>query len=185
LLYLWCWLRIKKERAGDHLDVPDLDTARGSSGDCHPEHTCFEPGGGDFGGGGASETFEGPLSPTTVLEEASSSGSATSDVAGVFDAEELGLIIVVIVGLFGALWAVLTIISGAPTLLAELLLDGLLGAGLYARLRHLQRAHWLATALRKTAWQFAGVALLLGLVGGILHWYAPEAASIGEVWRGK
>ena len=187
LFYLWCWLHIRKDRLRDQLDIPDLGTSRTSSGgSCHPEHPSFEPGGGDFGGGGASGTVDGPLPPTSVIEEGpSASGSSVSDVGGVFEAEEFGLVLVVMIALFGALWATLTIISGAPTLFAELLLDALLGAGLYARLRHLQRGHWLATALRNTAWQFAAVALLLGLMGGILHWYAPEAISIGEVWRAK
>lgn len=184
LFYLWCWLRVRKVRASDLLDVPDVGTTRGSSGSCHPEYSPLKPG-GDFGGGGASGTFEAPLSPTRVIEQASSTGSATSDLAGAFEAEEFSLVLVVVVGLFGALWAMLTIISGAPTLLAELLLDALLGAGLYARLRHLQRAHWLVTALRKTAWQFAGVALLLSLIGAVMQWYVPDATSIGEVWQGK
>ena len=184
LFYLWCWLRIRKERVRDHLDLPDLSSGRGSSGTCHPEKPAFEPGGGDFGGGGASGTVEGPISPISAVEEApSSAGSALPDVSSALEAEELGLILVVILALFGALWATLTIISGAPTLFAELLLDGLLGAGLYTRLRHLQQRHWLATALRKTAWQFAGVALLLSLFGVVVHWYAPEATSIGEIFR--
>lgn len=186
LFYLWCWLHIRKERVRDHLDLPDLSAGRGSSSVCHPEHPPFEPGGGNFGGGGATGTVESSISSTNVIEEApASAGSSLPDISGALEAEELGLVLAVIVALFGALWAMLMIISGAPTLLAELLLDGLLGAGLYSRLRHLQQRHWLATALRNTAWQFVGVALFLSLIGAAMHWYAPGASSIGEVWQAK
>jgi hypothetical protein len=185
LFYLWCWLRIRKKDVD--LNLPDLGPGRGSSGgSCHPDHPPFKPGGGDFGGGGASGTVEDSIAPISIVEEApSSAASGLPDVAGALEAEELGLVLVAILALFGATWAMLTIISGAPTFFAELLLDGLLGAGLYTRLRHLQQRHWLATALRKTAWQFAGVALLLSLIGAVLQWYAPEANSIGEILRTK
>jgi hypothetical protein len=183
LFYLWCWLHIRKERVSDHLDLPDLGSTRGSSGTCHPEQSPFEPGGGDFGGGGASGTVQDPISSISMEEAPSTAGSALTDASSALEVEELGLVLVIFLALFGALWAMLTIISGAPAFFAELLLDALLGAGLYTRLRHLQQRHWLASALRNTAWQFAAVALLLCVLGIAMHWYEPEARSIGEVFR--
>jgi hypothetical protein len=74
----------------------------------------------------------------------------------------------------------------APSLLAELLLDGALSYTLY---RHLRRdalgqpRHWVQTALRRTVWPFVAVAVFLAAVGAALQLCAPEAHTLGGVWH--
>jgi hypothetical protein len=86
----------------------------------------------------------------------------------------------------GLLLASVYVVWLAPSLLAELLLDGALSYTLY---RHLRRdalgqpRHWVQTALRRTVWPFVGVAVFLTAVGAALQLYAPEAHTLGEVWH--
>lgn len=69
----------------------------------------------------------------------------------------------------------------APTLFAELLLDGVLSASLYRRLSRVERWHWLETAVRRTVWPFILTAVMAFAVGWVLQDSAPEARSIGDV----
>jgi hypothetical protein len=102
-------------------------------------------------------------------------------VAGALDLEELAIVIVAILALIGSVWAALTIITAAPTLFAELLLDGALATGLYKRLRKVDGDHWLATAVRRTVWRFVGVAVLFSVLGAVMQSVVPGAKSIGQL----
>jgi hypothetical protein len=73
------------------------------------------------------------------------------------------------------------IIYAAPVLFAELLLDGVLSATLYHRLRTLDARHWLETALRRTYKLFLAAAAAMVVSGLAMALYAPNARSIGEV----
>jgi hypothetical protein len=88
-----------------------------------------------------------------------------------------------------ALLALLTIacasawmIASAPTLFAELVVDCTLSAGLYRRLRALERRHWLDTALRHTIWPFVATALVVVAFAFAAQHYRPQAHSIGDVF---
>lgn len=84
-------------------------------------------------------------------------------------------------GLLGVAVSSFYILYAAPSLFAELLLDGVLAATLYRRLHHLDSRHWLETALRRTAVPFVLTAALLGVGGAALQWHAPQAHSLGDV----
>lgn len=71
----------------------------------------------------------------------------------------------------------------APALLAELVVDGIVVAGLYRRVREIDDARWLRTAVRKTWIPALVAALLLGAVGYGVQRALPEARSVGDVWR--
>lgn len=180
LFMLWVWLRVRASELLDTLDVP-------YSGD-GPGITTFKGGGGHCGGGGHSGSFESPtgidLSSSVSGANESGTHSVVSEAAGALDLEELAIVIVAILALIGSVWAALSIISAAPTLFAELLLDGALATGLYRRLRKAETDHWLATAMRRTAWRFAGVAALFALLGVVMHLAVPSAKSIGQVVHG-
>ena len=59
--------------------------------------------------------------------------------------------------LLSSLW----VVYSAPVLFAELLVDGVLAASLYRRLRGLESQHWLETALKRTVWPFVVTCLFL------------------------
>ena len=185
LLLLWLWLRTK---ADDWTDIPDagldlpIPTGRGAG-------SWTSGGGGNFGGGGASANFDAPM-PLQALAPGKS-GSVSSDVGSgladglgsigdAADADELVIPLLVIALAVGLALSSFYVIYSAPTLFAELLLDGALSASLYKRLRGIERRHWVSTALRRTALPFVLTALLLAAVGWGLQTAAPGAHSVGE-----
>lgn len=188
LAFLWCWLRIRADDLLDGLDLvsPDFIPQSGS-----PEHipvgNLFQPGGGRSGGAGASGSFSndpaGSLNVAHTSVSSPSDGSVVSDAAAAFDLEELAIVVIVIVALIGAAWAALWIVWVAPGFFAELLLDAALASGLYRRLRGIRGGHWLSTAVRRTVWRFAAVAMLFSLAGAAMQVHSPDAKSIGQVFH--
>jgi len=71
----------------------------------------------------------------------------------------------------------------APALLAEILVDGVLVAGLYRELKGVEQRHWLRSAVRKTLLPALIAAALFSLGGYFLQRAAPKARSVGEVWK--
>ncbi|HEX5277217.1 MAG TPA: hypothetical protein VFW42_06075 [Fluviicoccus sp.] len=146
---LWWWLR---SRAEDYSSLdPGSLPGRSDGG--------VEGQGGEFGGGGASGSF------------ADGTGESDGPVEGALEAaaqaEEFAIPLVLMVLGAVLLFSSLLMVYSAPTLFAELLLDGVLAAGLYRRLSRVERRHWLETAIRRTMWPFlltAGVAAVLGWV---------------------
>lgn len=175
LSLIWLWLRTK---ARDYVDVPDVGSLPDISVTTAPD---FVGRGGEFGGGGASASFDG-ADPTGPLQSIHlpSVGEAVSSAA---DADEFAipLLLVVLVGavIVASLWAAVVL----PILLAELLLDGVLAAVLYRRLRRLDTGTWLESAIRATIWPFATVAVLAALSGLAMALAAPGAHTVGEVIR--
>ena len=167
---LWLWLRT---RAEDYVDIPDVSGLSPSRGGWH-EGDDFSGGEGEFGGGGASGSFDSPQGDT-VGNAFESVGDAVSG------ADELALPLVVILFVGALLLSSLWIVYSAPILFAELLVDGVLAASLYRRLRGLESQHWLETALKRTVWPFVVTGLLVSAIGWGMQVYAPGAQSIGEV----
>ena len=127
-------------------------------------------GGGDFGGAGAGGSWG-----DSVSSSSSSSGDNSNS--------DFGLVILAVVVLIGGIMASLYIIYIAPVLLAEMLVDGILVRGLYKRVGHIERKHWLQTAIRKTMLPALLCIVLFGTAGFILQIAVPDAKSIGEVWH--
>lgn len=79
--------------------------------------------------------------------------------------------------------AVVVILIAAPLLLAEVLLDGLLVAGLWHRIKHRGAIESIGGALR-TTWVPAAIVIIgLGLIGFLLERIEPSARSIGDLIR--
>lgn len=174
LVLLWLWLRT---RAEDYADLPDISgsPSSGSSG----SGNCYSGKGGDFGGGGASGSFDAPSDKISAIGD--SSGSVGDALGTVAEAEEFAIPLVVLVLIGAMVLSSLFMIYSAPALFAELLVDGVLSASLYRRLRGLETRHWLETALRRTALPFALTAVIVSASGWAMGLYAPEAHSIGAV----
>jgi hypothetical protein len=138
-------------------------------------------GGGDFGGGGAGGSWAENVHVSSTVSTSKGLDLPSLDLG--FDSEELGFLVLAVVAIIGGLIASFYIVYIAPILLAEILVDGLLVAGLYKRVKNIEQRHWLKTALRRTALPALLVALFFTLAGWALQKAAPEAQSIGEVWR--
>ncbi len=174
LFFLWLWLRTQAE---DYLDLP-IDVAQPSGWPARVEPVeAFKGGGGHYGGGGATGRFD--------LEGSGgqSVGETVAEAVGSADEGAIPLAIALLLAALAAtlLFAALYIVYLAPALFAELLVDGVLSASLYRRLKGLETRHWLESAMRRTALPFALTALALAAIGYALQSYAPQARSIGGV----
>lgn len=168
LFLLWVWLRAKDE---DFSNIPDFGNAmpnfNGGS-----NSSSFQSGGdGDFGGGGASGSFEDGA--------ASSVGDALGSVGD--GADELAIPLIAVVFVAGMAVASLYVVYAAPTLFAELLVDGVLSYTLYRHLHKVETHFWLSTAFKRTIFPFLLTAIFLTISGAVMAHYAPGAKSVGEV----
>ena len=173
LLALWLWF----QRRSFDIDPPDLDFIPSGPTE-HGDGLQF--GGGDAGGAGAGGSWG--ESVHTVLP-VSSEGSSAPSIGLDIDLEEGWFIAIAIVALVGGLIASLYIIYIAPALLAEILVDGALVAGLYKRVKHIEQRHWLRGAVRRTLMPGLLVALFFTIAGYALQKAVPEAHTMAEVWN--
>lgn len=177
LLLLWVWLRA---RIADFAPAPDDLSIPAGDGSA-PQR--FSGKGGTFDGGGASGNYDDPDSDVALAADAPGVGDAALGAAA--EAEEFAIPVVVLVfiaGLFlSSLWVMLSVVTSAPVLFAELLVDGMLSATLYRRLRGIEPRHWLESAFKRTAGPFVFAAVLVAACGWGMSLYAPGARSIGDV----
>jgi hypothetical protein len=153
LFLVWLWL-LYRRREVDLANVDAPDLSGADGPPCEAGAPDVPSGGGGSGGGGFDLGFDEGI----VI---------------------LAVVLAVGCAVLAALWLIWT----APALLSELLLDGVLGAALYRRLRRLDRRHWLESAVSRTIVPVGITAAFFVVAGGLLHLYAPEATTIGEAWR--
>lgn len=176
LMLLWVWLRTDFD-AYDGLDEVAVEILNAV-----PNPAARAPGvGGGFSGGGSGGRWEDSSSSESLVELPDVS---LPDVDAVADAEEFAFPLVVILAVvsvvFVVLFASFSVILSAPVLFAELLVDGVLAASLYRRLRRVDSRHWLQSAVRRTIVPFVITAVLAGAVGWGLSVYAPGARTLGD-----
>lgn len=160
LFLLWLWLRSKAE---DYADLPGPDGTGSGGGRCH--------GDGPVDSGGMVDTSSG---------DAVLSDSDLGDVAEVVSgADELAIPLLALLALAGLVFASGWIVYSAPLLFAELLVDGVLSASLYRRLRGIESRHWLETAIRRTWAPFLITGLVCWAAALAMHAIAPEAQTLG------
>jgi hypothetical protein len=108
-------------------------------------------------------------------------GSSVEAAAG---AEEAAIPLLALIGIAAVALSMLllagSLVSSAPFLFAELLVDGAMSASLYRRLRHLPRQHWTQAAVRRTIIPFALTALFLALAGFTMEWAVPGAHTVSQ-----
>lgn len=172
---LWAWLR-REHRDGD---VPDLSGSGSSSGADVPGS--YGGGGGRFGGGGANSDYA-PAAVEADAGAASEVAGGAAELAGGVIGEGCG-----VVAVFGLVLAAVAIVgwwllSFAPVLATELLIDAFLAAVLYRRLRRDDGPYLLHAIVRRTGRGFAVVALASAVVGTWAAVQVPQARTLGELW---
>jgi hypothetical protein len=154
LFLLWLWLRTE---ASDYADLPDI------------------PGSSSSSGHGSSLNCG-----DSAIDLPGDSGVVSETLGAVGQAEEFAIPLLVVLVAGAVLLSSLWVVYSAPVLFAELLVDGVLSASLYRRLRGLETQHWLTTAMRRTVWPFAITALVLCMGGAAIQHLKPDAVSIGN-----
>lgn len=172
LLAIWLWLQHREFDVDESL----LDVASGPTDGGESLHF---GGGSDFSGGGAGGTVETDPPPASEIMGTSSTPSSGFDL----DLEEGWLVVLAIVALLAGVVACLYVIYIAPVLLAEILVDGALIAGLYKRVKPIEERHWLRAAVRQTCVPALLVALFFAIAGFALQRAFPAAHTIGDVWN--
>jgi hypothetical protein len=170
LSLLWVWLRTSPS---DYLDGIAWDQFGANDASGAPRD--FSGGGGTFDGGGASANVDfGPKDSTIdiAVEKSLPSGEHVG--------EEILPVTIALLAVGLALSAVFVIWS-APMLFAEILVDALLAAGLYRRLRLLDPRHWMIAAVRRTIIPFVLTTIVVTGAGYAVQAHTPGARSLGEV----
>lgn len=174
LASLWVWLRTRADQFIDVVDLTPIPT-----GVQNAPASVYNGAGGTFDGGGASAPYETVADAVPPVAEPV--GITEKAFGTVAEADEFAIPLAAIFGIGVILFSSLLMVHSAPVLFAELVVDGVLSASLFCRLRGLETRHWLETALRRTALPFALTALVVSAAGWGMAQYAPEAHSIGQV----
>ena len=178
LMLLGTWLWLQRHSLDVDSDLLNLDFPR-SSASGSGESLQF--GGGDAGGGGAGGSWGESVSSSTSASTSGSSGSA--DFGFDLDFGEGCLVVIALLAVVGGLVASFYIIYIAPALLAEILVDGAMVAGLYRRVKNIEPGNWLQTAVRRTILPAILAAVFFTVAGVALQKAYPTARSIGDVWN--
>jgi hypothetical protein len=192
LLGLRLWLTLHgrgRPRLEDAVDALDLvQTSRADPGAASGTIPEFQfGGGGGFSGGGAGGSLGTPGISDAASAAEAVSGAGTADVVDAVSALDEGAAVVIpalivgfiVVGLVG----MVTVLTGAPGLFAELLLDGVIAGAAYRRLRAVPVRHWLPGAVRRTWKPMLALTLTLVAAGVAAQWLRPTADSIGDLLR--
>ena len=118
---------------------------------------------------------------TNVIPDVASGTDTASDALGVFDWDELTFVLIAAAAIFAGLLVCLYVIWTAPALLAELLVDSVVMASLYRRMRLARDSFWAVGALRRTWFAAVLLAGFFALAGFAFHQIDPQAKSIGPV----
>ncbi len=201
LLRLWLYYHTRPKpqpgtahRSGSNWDVTDLADLSWSgsgSGGGNSGSGGFSGGGGAFGGSGAGGTFMVPpgAAPESGRALGSFGGTSSGGKGGSFNFElddDIGkslapLLILALIAL--VLFLTFYAVYIAPTLFAEMLVDGALVTGLYRQMKRTEPGAWLKVAVRRTWWSFLIVAVLFSIIGFVMQDLHPEAQSLGDFWN--
>ncbi|HET8540246.1 MAG TPA: hypothetical protein VFL83_10280 [Anaeromyxobacter sp.] len=190
LVFLRAWVALAVPR------LPDRDAAVGNALDAARDlgETAFRAYGDLRDGAGGLDlpvnAARGPSSLDVQVElpdPPPRSGGSGLDVLSGLDLDFDGPVGLAVVGLvlaaLGVLAGVVFVLSEVPGLFAEIVLDGVLAAGLYRRVRRgLSCGAWWIGAFRRTLVPAVAVIALLGLGGLAMQKAVPCAASIGQIW---
>jgi hypothetical protein len=147
-------------------------------------------GGADFGGAGTGGSWTVGASPGNLGGDLSGGSSIMDSMPGVPDVgldldpgEGCFWIVIPIIAIVGVIFAMFYVVYVAPVLLAEMLVDALLVAGLYRRLKGIEPRYWLRSVVRRTLLPVMIATALFIAAGYLMGRIAPEAHSIGGFWR--
>lgn len=138
-------------------------------------------GGGQFGGAGASGDFAPDVAQMSATVGGESAIGDVSDAAGDALSDDGAIVLLVIV-------AAVTLVAGAgiylvwqaPAIMTEAAFDAMLAGGLIRRAKRVTAEDWQGDVFRATWPPFALVMVLSITVGGVIHFYFPEASTLRE-----
>lgn len=196
---VWVWLHLSKYgrhlradwgRRDSHGDLsldglPNIDF--GSGGGSPSGDAPFHGAGGAFDGGGASASWDVPDTQLSIDLPGSDALSSVGDIGDVGGDEGGCLIVIALlllaVALFAVFGAAAYVIYQAPAILAEVVFEVLLASPLARGVRALDSANWPSVLLRKTWRPFAVIAGAAMLFAVYCHIERPGARTAAEVFQ--
>ena len=188
LLVLRLWAAALLRRDSGQLDGNvDIGLPDFGRGDCGSSPSIKSGGSGDFGGGGATGDFSGPVSPGSADSGVADFASGAFEAAAGADEAAIVVVPVVVVFLVG-----LAVVLGAGSLALlyfgwdVLLVVAVELAFSYAAARtavRVAREGWLSAAVRLTYKPLLGALLCAVLLGGMLDYFLPSANSLPQAVR--
>lgn len=157
LLRIWLAIHARREQAGDPTETPDALDALDAV---------------DFG-------VDVGRSLSRTVDSTDSALDAADGVVGALDLDALAFLVLALVAAAAGIVACAYVIWSAPMLLAELVVDGILIAGLHRHWKKHPPVEWWSGAVRRTWIPAVVVALFFGVSGFALGKLAPGAPSIG------
>jgi len=180
ILFIRIWLYYIKYRdkiLENTLDIFDIPINSTSNNSTVTLEQCMEPGGGEFGGAGASGSFDMPGGD--IVE-----GSASSIVDAADFLEEGSIILVpLMIVLALILGAGILLIYEAPIILSEVALEFILAGTLITKAKEMDNPDWMGSAIRRTLLPFAITMILAIIFAFVLHSMFPEVSAISEIFK--
>ncbi len=194
---LWLgYVRPKRSHSGeshisDWIDLPDIPSSGGG------RIFRYQPGGGHFGGAGASSTYDahapGIADHTGAMGDAASgaadgSGNILGEAAGSALDGEGGVAAIVVLAVLAALLATILgstvyLIYEAPVILSEAAFEGFLAVSLIKGARTMDAGDWVGNIF-STTWKPFLITLIMALIAGVaIHHYFPGATRLIEVLK--
>lgn len=165
---LWLWMHTRADDWGDAAQLADggdgLDGAYGVDAGADT----MDMATGALRGGRASASSR------------SAKGLDLGDIGDAGSADELAVVLLVLVAVASLALAGVYVVTQAPTLLAEVALDGAVVGSLYHRLHQAERQHWALSAWGYTRGPLLFLLIVMALVGWGLQHAAPGAATLGQ-----
>lgn len=178
LVLVRLWLAYQRRQWSRDGDVP-IESGDGA-GSVEPE---FSGEGGAFGGGGASGSYSDELPVELDALPSVTSESSSGFLDAVPDVDDAWPLVLALVALVAGAVALGFVVYASPLLFAEVLLDAAVVSAVYRRARRRNRGHWLHGVLKRTWLPAAALCLSVALGGFVLQLLAPEAKSLGGVFR--
>jgi hypothetical protein len=167
-----------------HGDVP-LDAIPGPGRSPRPRDVGdIHPGGGNFGGGGASGSFEsGGIADGAADSIAEGTANSVGEGIGVaLEGGLPGLVIALVIMAGAALFMLVSyFVTSAPMILVDAAFEALLASGLIRCTRRIDTATWLGAVVRATVIPFFAVFILTLGSAAIAQHYVPQAVTLNDV----
>jgi hypothetical protein len=181
----YAWHTWHQERLSPGLDVDSLVDRPGGSitpFDVPSADPAFHAGGGQFGGGGASGTFDA----TSGADTSSAAGGNIGDTASLADVPgDEGCLIVIVLGVFLVVvgGVGLYVIYVAPSILFEAFFQFVLASTLVRAARRADQSHWSRGVFASTAGPALVVLLVAVVFAVVAQRHCPGADTMPEILR--
>lgn len=177
---LWLFYIQKRQEAAER--AADISADIICNSDLPDSKTEIEFGGGEFGGGGASGSFE-DVGASSVLENSSSGVGELAGEAGGSLLEEGGIILIPLMLLLAAIFGVgILLIYEAPVILSEAAFEFILAGVLVKKAKEIDSPDWIGSVFKNTWKPFIGTLVLSIILSYILGHFFPEAVKLSQIF---